>query len=60
MLVLVEPTSAVDAHTEVLLVERLPPIRRGQTTIEATSCPEYRNIVPRGGDMPTVRGARDA
>lgn len=39
ILVLVEPTSAVDAHTEVLIAERLPRIRRGRTTIVATSSP---------------------
>src|SRR5699024_12384745 len=31
ILILVEPTSAVDAHTEVLIAERLPQMRRGQT-----------------------------
>src|SRR5690625_79179 len=91
ILVLVEPTSAVDAHTEVLIAERLPEIRRGQTTIVATSsplllhhadevvlltdgrvtargthidllasCPDYRNVVVRGGDTPALKGARDA
>src|SRR5699024_5173431 len=91
ILILVEPTSAVDAHTEVLIAERLPQMRRGQTTIVVTSspvllhradevvllqegraaargthvdllgsCPDYRNIVLRGGDVPTVKSARDA
>lgn len=39
VLVLVEPTSAVDAHTEASIAERLPGFRRGRTTVVVTSSP---------------------
>jgi len=39
VLVLVEPTSAVDAHTEARIAERLPEYRRGRTTIMTTVSP---------------------
>lgn len=39
VLVLVEPTSAVDAHTEARIAERLPDHRRGRTTIVTTVSP---------------------
>ncbi|HSP60947.1 MAG TPA: ATP-binding cassette domain-containing protein, partial [Ornithinimicrobium sp.] len=39
VLVLVEPTSAVDAHTEARIGERLPRHRRGRTTVVVTSSP---------------------
>lgn len=39
VLVLVEPTSAVDAHTEARIAERLAQHRRGHTTIVATVSP---------------------
>jgi len=39
VLVLVEPTSAVDAHTEARIAERLPEARAGQTTILTTVSP---------------------
>ncbi|MDA8440298.1 MAG: ABC transporter ATP-binding protein, partial [Propionibacterium sp.] len=39
VLVLVEPTSAVDAHTEVRIAERLAAHRRGRTTIVTTVSP---------------------
>jgi len=39
VLVLVEPTSAVDAHTEARITERLPEYRSGQTTIMTTVSP---------------------
>ena len=38
-LVLVEPTSAVDAHTEARIAERVAEHRRGRTTIVATVSP---------------------
>lgn len=38
-LVLVEPTSAVDAHTEARIAERLPGARRGRTTVVMTASP---------------------
>ncbi|MGD8200082.1 ABC transporter transmembrane domain-containing protein [Ornithinimicrobium sp. W1679] len=39
VLVLVEPTSAVDAHTEALVAARLPGHRRGRTTVVVTASP---------------------
>jgi len=39
VLVLVEPTSAVDAHTEARIAERLPQYRSGRTTILTTVSP---------------------
>jgi ABC-type multidrug transport system fused ATPase/permease subunit len=39
ILILVDPTSAVDAHTEALIAERLVAHRRGKTTIATTVSP---------------------
>ncbi len=39
ILILIEPTSAVDAHTEALIAERLVTHRRGKTTIVTTASP---------------------
>jgi ABC-type multidrug transport system fused ATPase/permease subunit len=39
VLVLVEPTSAVDAHTEARIAERLQRHRAGRTTVVTTSSP---------------------
>ena len=39
ILVMVEPTSAVDAHTEALIAERLAAHRAGRTTIVTTGSP---------------------
>lgn len=39
VLVLVEPTSAVDAHTEARIAERLPGHRAGRTTVLTTVSP---------------------
>ena len=39
VLVLVEPTSAVDAHTEARIAERLTDHRRGRTTVVTTVSP---------------------
>lgn len=39
VLVLVEPTSAVDAHTEARIAERLREARAGRTTVVVTSSP---------------------
>ncbi|MBO9523638.1 MAG: ABC transporter ATP-binding protein [Nocardioidaceae bacterium] len=39
VLVLVEPTSAVDAHTEARIADRLVAARRGRTTVVTTSSP---------------------
>jgi ABC-type multidrug transport system fused ATPase/permease subunit len=38
-LVLIEPTSAVDAHTEIRIAGRLADHRRGRTTVVATTSP---------------------
>jgi ABC-type multidrug transport system fused ATPase/permease subunit len=39
ILVLVEPTSAVDAHTEARIAERVADVRRGRTTVISTVSP---------------------
>jgi len=39
ILVLVEPTSAVDAHTEARIARRLRAARAGRTTVVVTSSP---------------------
>jgi ABC-type bacteriocin/lantibiotic exporter with double-glycine peptidase domain len=39
MLLAVEPTSAVDAHTEAAVAERLAAARRGRGTVLATTSP---------------------
>jgi ABC-type multidrug transport system fused ATPase/permease subunit len=39
VLVLVEPTSAVDAHTEAQIADRLRAARRGRTTVVTTASP---------------------
>jgi ABC-type multidrug transport system fused ATPase/permease subunit len=39
VLVLVEPTSAVDAHTEARIATRLAQARRGRTTVVTTASP---------------------
>ncbi len=39
VLVLVEPTSAVDAHTEARIAERLAPARAGRTTVVFSTSP---------------------
>ncbi|MEV5411604.1 ABC transporter ATP-binding protein [Thermopolyspora sp. NPDC052614] len=39
VLILVEPTSAVDAHTEARVAERLAAARRGRTTLVCTTSP---------------------
>ncbi|MEV0646826.1 ABC transporter ATP-binding protein [Phytomonospora sp. NPDC050363] len=39
VLILVEPTSAVDAHTEAAIAERIGEARAGRTTIVATTSP---------------------
>lgn len=39
ILILVEPTSAVDAHTEARIAARLKPHRRGLTTVVTTTSP---------------------
>jgi ABC-type multidrug transport system fused ATPase/permease subunit len=39
VLVLVEPTSSVDAHTEARIADRLGPARRGRTTVVCSTSP---------------------
>ncbi|GIF06157.1 ABC transporter ATP-binding protein [Actinoplanes siamensis] len=39
VLILVEPTNAVDAHTEARIAERLRAVRAGRTTVVCTSSP---------------------
>jgi len=39
VLILIEPTSAVDAHTEMAIAERLRAARAGKTTVVVTSSP---------------------
>ncbi len=39
ILVLVEPTSAVDAHTEAMIAARIAELRRGRTTVVMTVSP---------------------
>lgn len=47
VLVLVEPTSAVDAHTEAKIATGLRAARRGRTTIVATSSPLLLGLADR-------------
>jgi ABC-type multidrug transport system fused ATPase/permease subunit len=39
ILILVEPTNAVDAHTEARIAERISAVRAGRTTVVCTSSP---------------------
>lgn len=39
VLILVEPTTAVDAHTEARIADRLARVRQGRTTVVTTSSP---------------------
>ncbi|MPZ27398.1 MAG: ATP-binding cassette domain-containing protein [Micromonosporaceae bacterium] len=39
VLILLEPTSAVDAHTEAAITDRLRAVRSGRTTVVATTSP---------------------
>jgi ABC-type multidrug transport system fused ATPase/permease subunit len=39
ILILVEPTSAVDTHTEGRIASRLRDVRRGRSTLVATTSP---------------------
>ena len=45
VLVLVEPTSAVDAHTEARIARRLAATRRGRTTVIVTASPLVLDVV---------------
>ncbi|MBB4687535.1 ABC transporter ATP-binding protein [Amycolatopsis jiangsuensis] len=44
VLLLDEPTSAVDAHTEARITERVARLRRGQTTVVFSQSPLWRNV----------------
>ena len=39
VLILMEPASAVDAHTEALIAERVAAVRHGRTTVVSTVSP---------------------
>lgn len=60
VLVLVEPTSAVDAHTEARIAERLGPHREGRTTVVMTASPlllhHADEVVLLEGGRATARG----
>jgi len=61
ILVLVEPTSAVDAHTEARIAERVAVHRRGRTTVVATVSPLWLHHADRvalleGGQVAAVGG----
>lgn len=45
VLVLIEPTSAVDAHTEARIARRLTEARRGSTTVIVTASPLVLDVV---------------
>jgi ABC-type multidrug transport system ATPase subunit len=53
--VLVEPTSAVDAHTEARIARRLADARRGATTLVVTASPLVLDVVD---EVALVRGGR--
>lgn len=55
VLVLVEPTSAVDAHTEARIADRLAQHRRGRTTLVTTSSPL---LLDRVDEVAFLRGGR--
>ena len=55
VLVLVEPTSAVDAHTEARIADRLAGHRRGRTTVVTTSSPL---LLDRVDEVAFLRGGR--
>src|SRR3954447_26661722 len=63
VLVLVEPTSAVDAHTEARIAERLAAVRAGRTTVITTVSPLWlhhadRVVLVEGGQA-TVSGTHE-
>jgi ABC-type multidrug transport system fused ATPase/permease subunit len=55
VLVLIEPTSAVDAHTESQIAERLREARDGRTTVVVTASPL---LLDRMDTIAVVRGGR--
>ena len=60
VLVLVEPTSAVDAHTEARIAERLGEHRAGRTTVVMTASPlllhHADEVILLEGGVATARG----
>lgn len=63
-LILIEPTSAVDAHTEARIAQRLVDARRGHTTLIVTASPLVLDhvddvIVLRDGQVSTTGSHRD-
>ena len=62
-LILVEPTSAVDAHTEARIAERLASHRRGRTTVVVTASPlmlrQCDEIAVLAGGREVARGSHD-
>ena len=63
VLILVEPTSAVDAHTEARIAERLAEHRRGRTTMVVTASPlmlrHCDEIAVLAGGREVARGSHD-
>ncbi len=63
VLVLVEPTSAVDAHTEARIAERLARHRRGRTTVVTTVSPLWLHhadrVVLLAGGRVVAQGTHD-
>jgi ABC-type multidrug transport system fused ATPase/permease subunit len=63
VLVLVEPTSAVDAHTETRIAERVAAHRRGRTTVVTTVSPLWLHhaddVVLLSGDRVVARGRHE-
>jgi ABC-type multidrug transport system fused ATPase/permease subunit len=63
VLVLVEPTSAVDAHTEARIAERLAEYRRGRTTVVTTVSPLWLHhadhVVLLSGGRVVAEGTHD-
>ena len=55
VLVLDEPTSAVDAHTEARIIERVARLRRGRTTVVFSQSPLWIN---QADDVVTRQGVR--
>jgi ABC-type multidrug transport system fused ATPase/permease subunit len=55
ILVLVEPTSAVDAHTEARIADRLAAARRGRATVVCTTSPL---VLDRADKVALVAGGR--
>ena len=64
MLILVDPTSALDAHTEARIARRLHEARRGSTTLVFTSSPllldQCDEVIALGADGRVVGRREDA